>query len=83
MNGRLRAYSAQDGKVVWEFDTGGRTYQTVNGPSAAPGGNLDGPGPVIADGMLYVVSGYQGSLDIMTGAAPPPSVLLALSIDGR
>ena len=51
--------------------------------SAAPGGNLDGPGPVIADGALYVVSGYQGSLDIMTGAAPPLNVLLAFSIDGR
>jgi polyvinyl alcohol dehydrogenase (cytochrome) len=30
MNGHLRAYSAQDGKVLWDYDTG-REFKTVNG----------------------------------------------------
>jgi polyvinyl alcohol dehydrogenase (cytochrome) len=77
LNGRLRAYSASDGKIVWEVDTGLATYPTVNGV-AAPGGNLDGPGPVVSDGMLYVLSGYQGSL-----GGPTTSILLAFSVDGR
>ena len=30
LDGRLRAYSAEDGRIVWEVDTKG-DYQTVNG----------------------------------------------------
>ncbi len=60
LNGRLRAYSASSGKVLWEFDTGASTYKTVNGTVQA-GGNIDGAsGPVVADGMLYMMSGYFG-----------------------
>src|SRR5262245_46639091 len=58
-DGHLRAYSSGDGKVVWEFDTV-RPYEPVNGVSAR-GGSLDGPGPAIAGGMLFVNSGYAGS----------------------
>ena len=32
-------------------------YPTVNGVPAR-GGAMDGPGPIIVDGMLYVNSGY-------------------------
>ncbi|HEV2362943.1 MAG TPA: PQQ-binding-like beta-propeller repeat protein [Caulobacteraceae bacterium] len=77
LNGRLRAYSAADGRVVWEIDTGGRTFGAVNGGPRA-GGNIDGPGPVVAGGMLYVMSGYQGSLGGSTA-----NVLLAFSVDGK
>ncbi len=55
-DGVLRAYSVADGKVIWSADTV-RTYQTVNGVEAH-GGAIDGPGPAIAGGMLYVNSGY-------------------------
>ena len=49
-------------------------YATVNGVSAH-GGALDGPGPVIAGGMLYVNSGY-GALGGMPG-----NVLLAFAVE--
>jgi polyvinyl alcohol dehydrogenase (cytochrome) len=77
MSGRLRAYAAASGKVLWEVDTGAAIYATVNGVSA-PGGNIDGPGPVLVDGRLFVMSGYQSSL-----GGPSTSVLAVYSVDGR
>ncbi|MDA9501096.1 outer membrane protein assembly factor BamB family protein [Bradyrhizobium sp. CCBAU 11357] len=55
VSGFLRAY-ATDGKLLWEFDTA-RDFKAVNGVPAH-GGAIDGPGPVIAGGMLYTNSGY-------------------------
>ena len=57
VDGHLRAFAAADGKLLWDFDTA-REFTTVN---AAPGrgGSLDGAGPVVARGMLYVTSGYS------------------------
>jgi len=55
LDGRLRAYAADDGKVLWEFDTG-RAFPAVNGGEAR-GGAIDYGGQVIAHGMLYVHSG--------------------------
>ena len=52
----MRAYSTADAQLLWEFDTA-RDYATVNG-IAARGGAIDGAGPVIVDGMVYVNSGY-------------------------
>jgi len=56
VSGYLRAYSTADARLLWEFDTA-RDYATVNGV-AARGGAMDGTGPVIVDGMVYVNSGY-------------------------
>ena len=56
VSGYLRAYATEDARLLWEFDTA-RDYDTVNS-IAAHGGAIDGPGPVIVDGMLYVNSGY-------------------------
>ncbi|HEY7333925.1 MAG TPA: PQQ-binding-like beta-propeller repeat protein [Bryobacteraceae bacterium] len=56
VDGHLRAFSTEDGRIVWDFDTA-REYKTVNGV-AGKGGSLDGAGPVIAGGMLFVNSGY-------------------------
>jgi polyvinyl alcohol dehydrogenase (cytochrome) len=56
MDGHLRAFSAADGKLLWDVDTA-KPYTTVNG-ATANGGSLDGAGPVVADGMLFVNSGY-------------------------
>jgi len=69
VDGHLRAYSTKDGSVIWDLDTE-QTYQTVNGV-AAHGGSLDGPGPVVADGMLFFDSGYAA------GGGVPGNVLLA------
>jgi len=59
LDGHLRAYSAEEGKVVWDFDTV-RAYETVNGVRAN-GGALNGPGPVVVGGMVLVNSGYGRS----------------------
>ena len=75
VDGHLRAYSTRDGKVIWDFDTA-REFSTVNGLTAK-GGSMDGPGPAIAGGMVFVSSGY-GSWGGMPG-----NVLLAFSPDGR
>lgn len=69
VDGHLRAYSARDGRVLWDFDTV-REFQTVNGLTAK-GGSMDGPGPAIVGGMLYVGAGYGA-----WGGAPG-NVLLA------
>ena len=74
-DGHLRAYSAADGKIVWDMDTRG-DYQTVNGVSAK-GGSIDGGGAVVVDGMVYVGSG-SGFVGTMPG-----NVLLAYSVDGQ
>jgi len=55
-DGGLRAYSTKDGTIIWEFDTN-REFTTVNGV-AAKGASMQGPGPTVAGGMLYVNSGY-------------------------
>lgn len=55
-DGHLRAYSTSDGKIVWDYDTA-HEYQTANGVPGH-GGAIDVAGPVIADGMLFSVSGY-------------------------
>jgi polyvinyl alcohol dehydrogenase (cytochrome) len=56
VDGHLRAFAAEDGKVLWDFDTA-KSYSAVNKVEAT-GGSLDGAGPVIAGGMLFVNSGY-------------------------
>jgi polyvinyl alcohol dehydrogenase (cytochrome) len=75
LDGHLRAYEAASGHIIWDVDTM-RTYETVNG-LAALGGSLDGPGPVVVGGMLYVNSGYA----IFGGS--PGNVLLAFSVGGQ
>ena len=73
LDGRLRAYATDTGRIIWDVNTTG-AHQTVNGV-AATGGAIDGPGPVVVDGMVYVNSGYA-----FIGGAPG-NVLLAFSID--
>ncbi len=56
VDGIIRAYGTSNGRVLWEFDTV-REFTTVNRVPAR-GGSMDGPGPVVVNGMLYVPSGY-------------------------
>ena len=56
VDGHLRAYSTQDGKVLWDYDTA-KPFVTVNGVKAN-GGSIDSAGPTVADGMIFVNSGY-------------------------
>jgi polyvinyl alcohol dehydrogenase (cytochrome) len=73
LDGHLRAYATSTGAVVWDYDTV-RSYETVNGVPAR-GGSLDGPGPVIGGGMVFVNSGYT-----VDGGAPG-NVVLAFGLD--
>ncbi len=57
LDGHMRAYSAEDGKVIWDFNTL-REFSTVNGVKAN-GGALNGSGPVVVNGMVFVDSGYD------------------------
>jgi polyvinyl alcohol dehydrogenase (cytochrome) len=75
LDGHLRAYSTADGRIVWDVDTA-VAYESVNGVKAK-GGSLDGPGPTVVGGLLYVNSGYG-----MFGETPG-NVLLAFSVDGK
>ncbi len=57
MDGRLRAYDARNGNVLWEYDTY-REFETISGEIARGGSFGGGSGPVIANGRVYVNSGY-------------------------
>jgi polyvinyl alcohol dehydrogenase (cytochrome) len=72
IDGHLRAYATDDGKIIWDFDTA-RSFDTVN-KVTAKGGSLDVGGPIVAGGMVFVVSGYPGF------GAMPGNVLLAFAV---
>jgi len=69
VDGHLRAYSSENGEVLWDFDTA-REFETVN-RAKGHGGSIDGPGPVVVNGMVFVNSGYSRQ------AGMPGNVLLA------
>jgi polyvinyl alcohol dehydrogenase (cytochrome) len=72
-DGGLRAYAADDGSLLWQFDTN-REFTTVNGVKAN-GGSMDGPGPIVAGGLLFVNSGYGGISGL------PGNVLLVFGVE--
>jgi polyvinyl alcohol dehydrogenase (cytochrome) len=69
VDGHMRAYAAEDGRILWDFDTA-RDFDTVNGVPGH-GGSIDGPGAVVVKGMVYVNSGYSRQ------SGMPGNVLLA------
>ena len=75
MDGHLRAFSARDGALLWDVDTA-KPFETVNG-ARANGGSLDGAGPVISNGMVFVNSGYPRF------GGMPGNVLLAFGADDQ
>lgn len=74
-DGHLRAYASADGRVMWDFDTA-QSFATVNGV-AGVGGSLDNGGATVADGMVYVNSGYGRIM------GQPGNLLLAFALDDR
>jgi len=75
LDGHLRAYSAADGHVIWDFDTA-REFRTVNG-KPAHGGSIDATGAAIAGGLVLVNSGNNQF------GGTPGNVLLAFSAEGK
>jgi polyvinyl alcohol dehydrogenase (cytochrome) len=72
LDGMLRAFGTMDGRPLWQYDTT-QEVVTVNGVKAR-GGSIGSAGTTIADGMVYVTSGYTG----FQGGAPG-NVLLAFA----
>jgi polyvinyl alcohol dehydrogenase (cytochrome) len=72
-DGMLRAYAAEGGRLLWEYDTA-HEFTTVNAV-AANGGSMGAAGPVVAGGMLFAGSGY------VFGAGTPGNVLLAFGVN--
>ncbi len=70
-DGRVQAVSTTDGKLLWSFETM-REFETVNRVKAR-GGSISAPGPIVADGIVLVGSGYA----VLGGT--PGNVLLAFS----
>ena len=68
-DGTLRALSATDGSVMWQYNTA-REYEAVNGIGAR-GGSIGQAGATVAGGMLFIGSGYG------TGNTGMGNVLLA------
>lgn len=72
-DGHVRAYNAKTGEVLWDFNCL-RKFQTIDG-TAAQGGSMNGAGPAVVDGMVYVNAGYTNGV--------AGNVLLAFSVDGK
>jgi polyvinyl alcohol dehydrogenase (cytochrome) len=72
--GVMYAYSTTSGRLLWQFDTN-KDFSTVNGV-AAKGGSLNGSGPIVSGGMLFVPSGYAD-----LGGGIRGNVLLAFGAD--
>ena len=75
MDGRVRAYDSSTGRVLWEYDSA-QEVATVSGTTGR-GGSVGGGGPMVADGMVYINSGYGIYWHM------PGNLLLAFSVDGR
>ena len=73
-DGVMHAYSTADGKAIWEYNTA-RDFTTINGVTGK-GGSINGPGPVVAGGMLYTNSGYS-----YLGTGGAGNVLLAFGVE--
>lgn len=77
LDGMMRAYATTDGRLLWEYDSA-RDYQAANGVRAR-GGSINGPGPIVADGLFLMTSGYAaiggkspGNVLLVFGAGPTP-----------
>ena len=71
--GMFYAYSTTDGKALWQFNTA--RDSTPSTASPAKGGNINGAGPVVAGGMVFITSGYS---ELGNGARG--NVLLAFGV---
>jgi polyvinyl alcohol dehydrogenase (cytochrome) len=72
-DGKLHALATADGTELWSYDTA-RSFDTVN-KVPAKGGSIASIGPTIANGMLFIGSGY-GVTSGITG-----NVLLAFGVE--
>jgi polyvinyl alcohol dehydrogenase (cytochrome) len=72
-DGKMRIYGAEDGKILWQYDTV-REFVGVNHVTGSGGSISGNGGAVVAHGMLYVLSGYYA------WSGMPGRVLLAFGL---
>jgi polyvinyl alcohol dehydrogenase (cytochrome) len=72
LDGMMRALATLDGRLLWQYDTT-QEVKTVNGVPGR-GGSIGSAGPTIAQGMVFVTSGYTGFQ-----RGQPGNVLLAFA----
>jgi len=75
LDGHIRAYDVLDGKIIWDFDTTA-SFPTVNGVEAH-GGSINYAGTVVANGTVFVTSGYTNN------SGMPGNLLLAFTVEGK
>jgi len=73
-DGILRGYSTTNGELLFQFNMM-QSFKTLNNVEAK-GGSMGAPGPTIANGMMYVGSGY-----IFGERGTPGNVLLAFGVE--
>ncbi|HEX3366977.1 PQQ-binding-like beta-propeller repeat protein [Phenylobacterium sp.] len=78
-DGHVRAFEAKTGKLIWDYDTAGTHYETVNGVKNQRGGNLDATGIAFAGPMAFLMAGFNS----YSSTSGPDNVLLAFSVDGK
>ena len=75
LDGMFRIFSAAKGEILWEYDTK-QSLQTINGVEGF-GGSIESDGPVIANGNIYLTSGYD------KWAEMPGNILMVFSAGGK
>jgi len=75
LDGMFRIVDESSGEVLWEFNTK-QNIATSNGVQGY-GGAIEADGPVIANGLVFVTSGYD-----KWGEAPG-NLLLVFSLEGK
>ena len=73
MDGKMRIYRAEDGEILWQYDTI-REFTGANHVTGSGGAIAGHGGAVVSHGMLYVQSGYYTWFGI------PGRVLLAFGL---
>jgi len=72
LDGHLRAYDADSGKTLWDFDVV-RDFTGLNGV-VGRGGSIDAAGATVANGFVFQTAGYGAY-----GLGMPGNVLLAFA----
>ncbi|MEH6611064.1 MAG: PQQ-binding-like beta-propeller repeat protein [Halioglobus sp.] len=75
LDGYIRIYDGETGKVLLEYDTA-QAVTTVNGVPAT-GGSMSGAGPTVAQGHVISNSGYG------LYSHEPGNIMVVLSVDGK
>lgn len=75
LDGMFRIFSSSKGEILWEYDTK-QAVTSINGVKGF-GGSIESDGPVIANGNIYLTSGYDKWGEI------PGNLLMVFSLGGK